>query len=78
MTKSQALDGQTVLHRAADQNRDGGKKKNPYVFNHFCKGRLEMVEYLLEKGADKNLLDENDHRPVDLAVDSGYYQVYIS
>lgn len=71
MTKFQWLDGQTVLHKAADQNRDGGNKKNSYVFNNYCEGRLEMVEYLLGKGADKNMLDESNHRPVDLAVNPG-------
>ena len=66
-----------MLHKAADQNRDGGNKKKTYVFNHFSQGRIEMVEYLMEKGADKNLLDEKERRPVDLTVDPGLKKLCI-
>ena len=61
-----------MLHKAADQNRDGAKRTNAYVFNYFCKGRLEMVEFLIDNGADKDIVDEKDRRPVDLAVDPGF------
>jgi ankyrin repeat protein len=34
-------------------------------------GRTDLVRYLVDKGADPNLIDANGHKPVDLLVPGG-------
>ena len=38
------------------------------------KGHASAVEYLLEKGADMELKDEDGNHPIHLAADEGQYK----
>ena len=65
-----------LLHAGADIEavREGWEGWTP-LLTAAAKGKLGLVRLLADHGADVNVQDNQDNRPLDLAVQFGYLEV---
>lgn len=60
-----------IAHRSRKGTCENFISENSTPLHHAARGgHLELVQFLIEKGADPNLIDNYGYRPIDLAMEN--------